>query len=245
MRGPLGALLLALVASVAVRPLIGQGQQPTTAAAVPSIGPPDGWPDRHPTPVVPAEGAPRPLAKPSLTEPFAIGQALHNPGGVERGLVSVLALMGIEIVPDEPPPANRGNALLRLPESEVRALIEIGMQDAESQEQDADGPVTFRTLHALLSPALPDISVERLAEIYSEEYARHPDAVVPQVLFGQPLEPDTPLLRTELWLLLVDRLAFYAMIARVRPQRFLHGVLRTWQRLDAIAASAALQRGAA
>jgi thioester reductase-like protein len=45
--------------------------------------------------------------------------------------------------------------------------------------------------------------------------------------------------RAALALLLVDRLAFYAMIARVRPQTFLPGVLRTWRRLDAIATSCA------
>ena len=38
---------------------------------------------------------------------------------------------------------------------------------------------------------------------------------------------------------LVDRLAFYAMIQRVRPQSFLPRVLRTWQRLDAVTAAKA------
>jgi aminoglycoside phosphotransferase (APT) family kinase protein len=44
-------------------------------------------------------------------------------------------------------------------------------------------------------------------------------------------------LRAALALLLVDRLAFYALIHRVRPQAFLTRVLRTWQRLDALASS--------
>jgi hypothetical protein len=43
--------------------------------------------------------------------------------------------------------------------------------------------------------------------------------------------------RAALALLLVDRLAFYALIARVRPQAFLPGVLATWQRIDHMAAS--------
>jgi thioester reductase-like protein len=48
--------------------------------------------------------------------------------------------------------------------------------------------------------------------------------------------------RAALSLLLIDRLAFYAMIQRVRPQSFLPRVLRTWQRLDAVVNAAAFAR---
>jgi hypothetical protein len=48
--------------------------------------------------------------------------------------------------------------------------------------------------------------------------------------------------RAALSLMLIDRLAFYAMIHRVRPQSFLPRVLTTWQRLDAVVTSAAFAR---
>ena len=48
--------------------------------------------------------------------------------------------------------------------------------------------------------------------------------------------------RAALSLMLIDRLAFYAMIHRVKPQSFLPQVVRTWQRLDAVVTSAPFAR---
>ena len=54
-------------------------------------------------------------------------------------------------------------------EAEVARSIEMGTTDAEAQAQDPTGPVTFSNLQTALSPVLPNVSVERLAEAYAEE----------------------------------------------------------------------------
>ena len=51
---------------------------------------------------------------------------------------------------------------------------------------------------------LPTLSIEGLAGAYAEAYEANPDGLVPQVLMGQPIEPGTRLMRTQIWLLLVD-----------------------------------------
>jgi hypothetical protein len=140
-----------------------------------------------------------------MNEPFAIGEALHDPGRVEAAVVSLLALMNIEIVPDRPDePVVIGAARMRLSESEVRALIDMGIEDADAQSQDPSGPFTFRDLHATLAPALRNVSAEELAEAYAQAYERQPEALAPLVLMGQPIEADMPLMRTQIWLLHAD-----------------------------------------
>lgn len=149
---------------------------------------------------------PAALPPPALTEPFAIGEALHDPGRVEQAVVSLVARLGIQVVPDNPDGALAIGRTLRLTQSEVRGLVAMGQIDAEEQAQDPSGPYTFADFHKGLASSLPDVSVEQLAELYATEYDKNPDRLAVQVLMGRPIEPDMPLLRTEMWLLLVDGL---------------------------------------
>lgn len=204
----LAVVALALATVMLVQVMSGQSKPASPAPDALVFGPPDGWPDQHPVPDTTQDDGPdgpERLPSASLTEPFAIGEALHDPSRVDVAVVSLLGLMGIEIVPDDPnAPVVIGAARVRFAESEVRALIEIGIRDAEAQGQDPDGPVTLKDLHTTLAPALPGVSAEGLAELYRRAYEQQPEGLVPRVLLGQPLEPDTPLLRTELWLLHAD-----------------------------------------
>lgn len=174
----------------------------------PPFGPPSGWPGLHRpvTPVpTPVPGTPGPLPSPSITEPFAIGEALHDPARVADAIVSVLPLMGIEIIPDDPAQVVFGGPRVQLQESEVRALIEIGRADVQAWAGDPSAGQTFNELHRRVRSLLPDVSVEDLAAGFTAEFERTPDSVVAQLLMGQPLEPETPLLETQIWLLLADR----------------------------------------
>lgn len=213
MRRPLAVALFTLGLIVVARPVPAQ-----TAATPSSNRPARAWrPDES---ILAREPA---LPTPSLTEPFAIGEALHDPGRVEQAVVSLLAALGIQIIPDNP----RGvlaigdGRTLRLTQSEVRGLVAMGQADAEEQAQDPAGPYTFTDFHKGLASSLRGVSVEQLAGAYSMEYDQHPDRVAAQVLLGQPIEPDTPLLRTEMWLLLVDGLMAPGpgrLAARRRPR---------------------------
>ena len=198
----LAALLLATLAVAAAHPRAGQTPAPSQS---PATDTPEGWPDEHRIPDSPAEDPPQALPGQSMTEPFAIGEALYDPARVDAAVVSLLTRMGAEIVPDRPDePVAIGAARMRLSESEVRALIDMGIEDAEAQAQDPSGPFTFRDLHATLAPALRNVSAEQLAEAYAEAYERQPEAFAAQVLMGQPIEVDMPLLRTQIWLLHAD-----------------------------------------
>jgi len=75
----------------------------------------------------------------------------------------------------------------------------------------------------------PDVDAERIT-VLVERYRR-----LLERASGRPWPQDAwrEGFRSAMALLLVDRLAFYAMIARVRPQSFLNQVLRTWQQIDA------------
>lgn len=223
MRRLLGGLLLALAGAVAMQPATAQ-DRPRPVGKPPVLGPPEGWPARHPFPELPEAAAPDSAAvlpQPSLTEPFAIGEALHDPRRVADAVVSALALMGIQIVADDPNTITIGQVPMQLTQSEVRALITMGVADAEAQGQTPDGPFTFKNLHTRLSRYLGNTSPERLAEMFSEEYQRRPESLVPQLLLGQPIDVDTPLLRTELWLMLVDAMvptAASRQAARLGPR---------------------------
>ena len=98
--------------------------------------------------------------------------------------------------------------------------------------------VPQRDLAEFLCFVLPaDVAASRVAELV-EGYRRLLEQASARCW---PREAWDEGFRAALALLLVDRLAFYALIARVRPQKFLPGVLRTWQRIDAIVASCALR----
>jgi hypothetical protein len=198
-----GVAIAAVLTILAVAPgLTSQSPSVSSPAPTPNFGKPEGWPERHPVPTIPDSGGPTSLPKPSLTEPFAIGEALHDPNRVADGVVSMLALLGVETAPDEAGDQNAPRARLRLTPAEVRALIEMGKADAEAQ--DANEPYRFASLLRALSSSMPGVSADRLSEIFTQHYAGRPNDPVPQILLGQPLEPDTPLLRPELWLLLAD-----------------------------------------
>jgi hypothetical protein len=150
-----------------------------------------------------------PLAAPSMTEPFEIGEALNDPGRVEDAVVSLLTLMRIGIVPEGTPmPRASSGVRLRMTEAEVRSLIAMGKADADAAVTSPDGPAfTFADLHRSLSPMLGGVSVEQLADRFAQAYEKNPEWLVPQVLQGRPVEPDAPFLRTQLWLLLADAVA--------------------------------------
>jgi len=84
----------------------------------------------------------------------------------------------------------------------------------------------------------PDVDAERIARL-TERYRR-----LLERASGRPWPQDAwwEGFRSAMALLLVDRLAFYAMVARVRPQSFLDPVLRTWQQIDAAVRAPAILR---
>ena len=150
---------------------------------------------------------PTSLPPASITEPFEIGEALHDPTRVESAVVSLLALMRIGIAPAGSPLGQvTGGERLRLTEAEVRGLIAMGTADANAiaASPTDSPPYSFKDLHRSLSPLLKGMSIEQLAERYSQAYEKNPEWLVPKALMGQPIEPDTPLMRTQLWLLLAD-----------------------------------------
>ena len=147
------------------------------------------------------------LPAPSLTEPFAIGEALYDPARVADAVVSMLDLMGVGIDKADGTPlrsSDKRGTTFRLTESEVRRLIAMGRADAAVASRKDRPPYSFKDLHRAVSPLLPTLSIEGLAGAYSEAYEANPDALVPQILMGQPIEPGTRLMRTQIWLLLVD-----------------------------------------
>ena len=140
---------------------------------------------------------PTPLPKPELTEPFAIGEALFDPARVDQAVVSLVARMGI-----------------RLNDNIISGLIQMS-QDDFAHAQGGRLPWSFRDLHKAIHPLLPELTVERLAEQYNDAYAAAPESLAAQVLLGMPLEPDTPLTRTQIWFLIVDGFAPPAVAPRL------------------------------
>jgi hypothetical protein len=204
---PILCAVTLVVASVALQQASSQAPTARTPPRTPAdvqnqFDPP---PDFPPDP--PLVEAPTPLPTPSIREPFAIGEALHDPARVPDAVISLLDLMHIGIIGDKAPmqpvqPPMR----LRLTESEVRRLIEMGVKDAETEAgiDPAGETFTFKDVHAALAPMLRGMTVDRLAEIYSEYYADRDDSLVKQVLMGQPIEPDMQLSRVQIWLLIAD-----------------------------------------
>ena len=68
------------------------------------FSPPAGWPSTQRPVMVISAVVPdqrEPLPRPSITEPVSIGEALYDPARVADAVVSVLALMRIETIPDD------------------------------------------------------------------------------------------------------------------------------------------------
>jgi hypothetical protein len=132
---------------------------------------------------------PAPLPTPELTEPFAIGEALLDPARVDQAVVSLVARMGIE-----------------LNDNLIRGLIEMSRDDL-ANAKDGRLPWSFRDLHKAIHPLLPELTVEHMAGQYNSAYSAAPESLAAQVMQGQPLEPDTPLTRAQIWFLIVDGFA--------------------------------------
>ena len=200
------SLLILLFANVPLA--MAQATDPKQGNAGTRIKAAAGWPeepDQRKEPRGSCEA--QELPEPSLTEPFAIGEALYDPARVGVAVVSLLELMGVGIdrLDGTPlrPGGRRGGAPFRFNEREVRLLIEMERADAAATAKKSRPPFSFRDLHRAVAPLLPEFPIERLAGAYSEAYQANPDALVPQVLMGQPIEPNTRLMRTQIWLLLV------------------------------------------
>lgn len=199
MRRSLGPALVALVvashASVAGLPVPDPAAEPL-----------DLFPDGEEV-EMPAEDVAAALPSASIREPFSIGEALYDPSRVPDAVVSLLDLMGVPVVADQAA-ADRAPRLT-LSEAEARALIDMGVEDAAAAADNDEGapPFTFADLHAFVAPFLNDVDVEALAERYAGAYERRPDDLVPTVMMGQPIAPETPLSRVHIWLLLADGFA--------------------------------------
>lgn len=209
MRQLLVSFVLLIVLAANLQPAIAQATNPAQgnpgAKNVPAAAVPDGLePPQDKSGRCEVVGE---LPKPTLTEPFAIGEALYDPAQVDVAVVSLLDLMGIGIDKADGTPlraARRSGATFRLTEPEVRSLILMGRADAAAASRKGRPPYSFKDLHGAVAPLLPDFSIGRLAAAYAEAYQENPDGLAPQVLMGQPIETNTRLMRTQIWLLLVD-----------------------------------------
>ena len=187
--------------------------RPTATAGPTTPDATSAGPTTTPQPTSGSAGTPEPsdevpLPEPSLTEPSDIAQALFNPGQVQDGVASLLAAMGVAIYDSEGtlvrPGADRGAGELRLIEAEVRGFIAMTEEDLANAGESA-GPISIADLHRGLATSLPvGYSVEEFAAAYAEAYAAEPASLAAQVMLGQPIEPETRLLRIQMWLLLVD-----------------------------------------
>ncbi len=195
------ALLLVVIATLAA----GAGSPPAVTAAGQEPPFQVSWPDAPPlaTPFPAPDTTPPPLPEPSIDEPFAIGEALYDAARVPAAVTSLLAKMRIGVA-SAAAPAPGG---LTLDESEVRTLIALGEEDLRSADDIENLPFGFEDLHRAVSGLLPQLTIEELAEAYTQVYQEQPDALVAKVMMGQPLEPETRLTRTQIWLLLIDGFA--------------------------------------
>lgn len=149
------------------------------------------------------------LPEPTVTEPSDIGLALFQPGRVADGVVSLVAQMGIEVQDAAGnvtrPGTDIGVGRLVLTEDEVRGLIEIARDDLAAMDATGAGSVRIQDFYETLRPSLPPgYGLDDLVAGYSNAYAAAPDAFVPQVMLGQPVDPAYPLTRIQAWLLFID-----------------------------------------
>jgi hypothetical protein len=98
----------------------------------------------------------------------------------------------------------KGGAPFHFTESVARAFVARAVASARLAAETGEPKLTFADLYRAVAPELPGWSMERLAGAYQRAYEQNPEAIAPQVLLGQPIEPETPLLYPQLWLLLVD-----------------------------------------
>ena len=186
-------------ATGAISGTVGPGESTPSGSGViePSPGGPDG-----------VESAILPVPHPTLTDPFAIGEALYDPARMGDAVTSMLALMGVGIYRDDGTPIDTGAVTKAgdpwLFASEVWGLIEMGTDDL--LEAPDDGP-TYRLadLYGALQGLLPaDLSLDAFIRAYADSYASHPDDLAPSLMLGQPIDEATPLTRPQVWLLFMD-----------------------------------------
>jgi hypothetical protein len=152
-----------------------------------------------------------PLPIPSIADAFEVGQSLYDPTNTATAVMSLLGLMGVEVRGPGGSVllagADNGAGQLRLTDGEAHGLIEMTQEDL-AEHADLTGLPTVADLYAALAPSLPaGYSVAEFADAYNRAYQEHPDALAGQAMLGQPITPDTPLLRVQAWLLLVDGVA--------------------------------------
>lgn len=221
MLGRLGALLLATTlvgCDTTAKPSTAPTQVSgaTTGASQPAE--PDGSIEASGSPAPIGSAAPFPsfdagrepaLPEPTMTEPFDIGQALFDPGRVADAVVSLVALMGVEVDDDAGgvlrAGTDAGAGRLVLTESEVRGLIDMTREDMAAMSDSGAPPVPIRDIYLALAPSLPSAyTLDDFAGAYGRAYSEHPDAFVSRVLLGMPIDADTTLTRLQAWLLYID-----------------------------------------
>lgn len=210
-----------LLAFAAVLALVMSACSSTTPTPSPTGSTPPGSPAATTTPLgsgqpgptgAPGPGespAPAALPLPTMTEPFGIGEALYDPTRMDVAVVSLLQLMGVGIYARDGTPIRKGAEHAAgdpwLFDTEVRGLIDMGVEDLLAGDDEGGLPYTFSDLYDAVAPQLErQITLAEFTAAYSAAYAEHPDDLVPQVLLGQPIEQSTALTRVQLWLLLID-----------------------------------------
>lgn len=145
-----------------------------------------------------------------MEDAFAIGEALYDPARQAEAVVSLLGALGVGIYAADGTPIRPGAEADRddlwLSDDEVRGLIAMGTEDALALGGESGGvPMTVADLHASLAPMLPaDFSADDFAGAYDAAYREDPSELIAQVLFNQPITPETSLTRTQAWFLYVD-----------------------------------------
>lgn len=147
-----------------------------------------------------------PLPLPTMTEAFAIGEALYDPSRIDDAVVSLIRLLGIGVYKADGTLVRQGDERTDddpwLLEDEVWGLIDSTI--AELVDTAEEPRYRIGDLYDQIQRLLPDLSREAFVAAYTDAYASSPDAIVPQLLLGQPIDGSTPLTRIQLWLLYLD-----------------------------------------
>ena len=212
--------ILSLVACSSAAPT--PSPQTTATEALSTGRPPTGVPaSDEPTPVDGGQATPQPgrtyppdvpppLPEPTISEPFGIGQSLYDPANIEQAVVSLLDVMGVEIVAADGTVlragADRGAGRITLTEDEVRGLIQMARDELQGDAGESGvGSVTVADTYDAVQDSLPaDFSADDFAAAYDEAFKSQPDSLAAGVMLGMPITPETRLLRVQQWLFFVD-----------------------------------------
>lgn len=148
------------------------------------------------------------LPVPTISDPGEIGMALYDPTKIPDAVMSLLQAMGAEVVGDDGsillPGADHGVAHLVVTAAEARGWIDMTFDDLVSYERTGGAISISELFHALATSLPAGMTEDQFADNYARAYGESPDALAPLVLIGQPVAPDTRLLRIQSWVLLVD-----------------------------------------